>query len=58
MLDLDVLTRDFIRERLTYRFVKTDSYSRALQIEIYLARGYAAVGSPRLNPKRSRKRGP
>jgi hypothetical protein len=54
-LSMDVLVRDCIHRRFTFRLVSVDSYSAAMGIEKAVKEG--ALGAPpRLNPPRSRMR--
>ena len=52
-LSLDVLTRLYIHEHMTYRFAATDSYQTAFQVEVAFARGETPLGLPLLNPART-----
>ena len=54
----DALTRSFIRQHLSYRFVLTGSLSEALAIETQLAKGESSAGRPLLNPRRARAGAP
>jgi hypothetical protein len=47
---LDVLTRQYIRERLGYRYVTADSGREAFDLEREVQRGALAAGKPLLNP--------
>ena len=49
-LSLDALTRDYIREHLTYRFVATGDGAEAFEIERQVQRGALRTGQPLLNP--------
>ncbi len=49
-LALDELTRAFIRERLSYRFVETADGAAALVLERHVRRGVLEAGPPVLNP--------
>ena len=51
-LEGDSLTRSFIQQYLSYRFVPTPSYKQAITIETYLARGESPAGLPLLNARR------
>jgi hypothetical protein len=47
---LDHLTRDFIRENLTYRYIVCQDGTEALQIERHVRTGQLPAGRPYLNP--------
>jgi hypothetical protein len=49
-LSLDSLTRTFVRERLTYRFVVTTEGAEAAKLEETVRRGVLSAGKPYLNP--------
>jgi hypothetical protein len=50
-LSLDLLTRTFVREQLTYRFVATSDYTQAMRLESLIKRsGLPQAGRPLLNP--------
>jgi hypothetical protein len=52
-LSLDALTRVYIHNNLSYRFVSTSSYKEAMEIETAFARGQTCAGLPKLNPCRT-----
>ncbi len=52
---LDDLTRNFVREHLVYRCVPTRSGDEARDLEDKVKGGALAVGSPLLNPAKTRK---
>jgi hypothetical protein len=52
----DALTRNFIQQYLSYRFVVTGSYKEAIAIETYLAKGRSSAGFPLLNPRGNNSR--
>jgi len=47
---LDILTRDYIRSRLSYRFLPTSDGRQALTMEREIQRGALPAGKPFLNP--------
>ena len=47
---LDELTRRFVRDRLSFRFLVTGDSSAAREIESTMRRGSASCGQPTLNP--------
>jgi hypothetical protein len=49
-LFLDHLTRDFIRQNLTYRYLVCRDGTEALEIERHVRSGQLPVGHPYLNP--------
>ena len=49
-LSLDAMTKAFIREELTFRFVETNSGAEALQLERAVQAGSLSIGKPLLNP--------
>jgi hypothetical protein len=49
-LSLDTLTRSYIRDRLSYRFVATEDGTAARVLEDRLRRGELEAGQPVLNP--------
>ena len=49
-LSLDKLTRDYVRQRLSYRFVETPDAALAHQLEAELRHGGLSSGKPGLNP--------
>ena len=49
-LSLDRLTRDYVRERLSYRFIETPDAVLAHQLEAVARRGISSTGRPLLNP--------
>jgi hypothetical protein len=50
-LSLDLLTRAYVREQLSYRFVITSDYGQALSLESRIKRfGLPTAGRPFLNP--------
>jgi hypothetical protein len=53
----DILTRSFIQQQLSYRFLVTTSYKEAMTIEAHLRRGRTSAGFPVLNPKRDKAEG-
>lgn len=50
-LSLDALTKDYIREHLSYRFALMPNYTAALDVESRIARGETPMGLPLLNPR-------
>jgi hypothetical protein len=46
----DLMTRDFIREHFSYRFVVHDDGTRALKVERAVRAGSLPAGRPFLNP--------
>ena len=54
-LSLDALTKDYIREHLSYRFALMPNYTAALDVESRIARGETPMGLPLLNPRRPAK---
>jgi hypothetical protein len=50
VLSLDVLTRQYIRDHLEYRYVTLPNGKDALALEREVQRGALAVGRPFLNP--------
>lgn len=48
---MDHLTRDFIREHLTFRFVTSPDGRSALELERSIQAGAMPVGKPQLNPR-------
>ena len=51
-LSMDALVRSFVRARLSYRFVETESGEAAYRIERLVQAGeLAGVGKPLLNPR-------
>ena len=46
----DNLVRDFIRERLSYRFVEADTGADARELERAVRKGALSPGKPLLNP--------
>ena len=51
-LSMDALVRSFVRTRLSYRFVETESGEAAYRIERLVQAGeLAGVGKPLLNPR-------
>ena len=47
---LDGLTRKFIREKLSYRFITTEGSEAARRIESQVRKGILKAGKPLLNP--------
>jgi hypothetical protein len=47
---LDALTREYIRDRLSFRWLLTTTGAEALDAERYLRRGALGMGKPALNP--------
>jgi hypothetical protein len=54
-LSLDALTRVYIHQHLSYRFIVLPSFSEAMAIESSFAKGDTPIGKPLLNPKRMGK---
>jgi hypothetical protein len=50
-LSLDLETRRYIRDRLSYRFVITDDGTTALALEREIQRGAISNQTPKLNPR-------